>query len=555
MKIIYASDIHEAYGTLEKLFRATQADLYIIAGDLLYNAFTSLEKATRYTELQQFIRSWSMSRGCAGDHEEIARAIIDDQAAQDSARKTAAEFLRMTGAARATMLKKYERMADIFSSSGAKQLITIPGNYDMDLSRTALTSWDLHKKSIALAGFKISGYGGAPVFTPGIPESLQVKFLEEAGGNAQNSEPYIFFTREQPDMIVVHHPPYGYLDRLASYGSIGSIGMRDFVDRGSVRVVLSGHMHEDWGAVFRDGRVFINPSNFGRFVEIKRVKRGGYFAEFYIEGKEFRGGMLRQLEAGRIFDVEQCVLRNGKFRLLVTDLKRYHYLSNIRKREKHIRAIRLFNRLRGFFQKYETEASRTRVQALVRLSDALERENREVAFHLLGSLNFGMAEDTSDVDAVLYFRDDRLRAPDDVSCPAPDYVQEKIEALKNQGLVVSICDCLNLAQIEAAIQREDVESLVLQRFIFYDTTCRCVNARVIREVGHLFANNEWLRSKVEQELAQYFRMLISSFRHAYSFRKYQERLREKGMTVPPYIEELIWQYLQRTEKRGRGPLP
>ena len=24
------------------------------------------------------------------------------------------------------------------------------------------------------------------------------------------------------------------------------------------------------------------------------------------------------------------------------------------------------------------------------------------------------------------------------------------------------------------------------------------------------------------------------------------------MTVPPYIEELIWQYLQRTEKKGRG---
>ena len=175
-----------------------------------------------------------------------------------------------------------------------------------------------------------------------------------------------------------------------------------------------------------------------------------------------------------------------------------------------------------------------------------------MAFHLLGSLNFGMAEDTSDVDAVLYFRDQALQAPDDASCPVPDYVQEKIETCKAAGLVVSICDCLNLAQIEAAIQREDVESLVLQRFIFYATTCRCVNGRVIREVEHLFANNEWLRSKVEQELAQYFRMLISSFRHAYSFRKYQQRLREKGMTVPPYIEELIWQYLQRTEKKGRG---
>ena len=82
--------------------------------------------------------------------------------------------------------------------------------------------------------------------------------------------------------------------------------------------------------------------------------------------------MLRQLEAGRIYDVEQCIMRGRRFRLLVIDLKRYRYLSNIRKREKHIRAIRLFNRLRGFFQKYETQASRTRVQALLQLAEALE---------------------------------------------------------------------------------------------------------------------------------------------------------------------------------------
>ncbi len=548
MKIIYASDIHEAYGTLGKLFRETEADLYIIAGDLLYNAFGSLEQATRFTELQQFMRSWCLSRAIGCGHGAAAREIIASPSAQDSERQAAQEFLRMTDIARRTMLRKYARLADIFSASGKPCIITIPGNYDMDLSLTALSPWDLHRKSMALGGVKISGYGGAPVFTPGIPEDLQVKFREEPGGNPHSSEPYCFFSREQPDIIVVHHPAYGYLDRLASYGSIGSIGMRDFVDHGSVRVVLSGHMHEDWGALFRDGRVFINPSNFGRFVEIQRVKRGGHFVEFFIEGKEFRGGMLRQLEAGKIYDVEQCVLRGGKFRLQVADLKRYRSLANIRKREKHIRAIRLFNRLRGFFQKYETQESRKRVEALVQLCEALEREGHEVAFHLLGSLNFGMAEETSDVDAVLYFRDDALRAPDDVSCPAPDYVQEKIEALKAGGVVVSICDCLNFAGIEEAIRREDVESLQLQRFIFYDSTCRCVNSRMIREVEHLFAKNDWLRAVVEQELAQYFRMLISSFRHAYSFKKYQERLRDKGMTVPPYIEELIWQYLQRTEK-------
>ena len=62
-----------------------------------------------------------------------------------------------------------------------------------------------------------------------------------------------------------------------------------------------------------------------------------------------------------------------------------------------------------------------------------------------------------------------------------------------------------------------------------------------------------------------YRILEKLFRILYiisgdlicEFRKYQQRLREKGMTVPPCIEELIWQYLQRTEKKGRGtsPLP
>jgi hypothetical protein len=261
--------------------------------------------------------------------------------------------------------------------------------------------------------------------------------------------------------------------------------------------------------------------------------------------------MLKQIEGGRLYDVEQCIMHNGKFRLLVMDLKRYRYLSNIKKREKHIRAIRMFNRLRGFFQKYETQASMQRIRQLIQFTESLEALGHEVAFHLLGSLNFGMAEEASDVDAVLYFRDQNLYVSDDVSHPVPAYVQEQLEGLKAQGLVLSICDCLNLARIEDAIQREDADGMLLQRFVFYDSTCRCINARPIREIEHLLALREWLRTRVEQELEQYFRMMISSFRHAYSFKKYQVRLREKGMTVPPYIEELIWQYLQHTEKKVR----
>jgi Icc-related predicted phosphoesterase len=551
MKIIFASDIHEAYTNLSRLFRDTEADLYIIAADLIYCAFSSWEKAARFTEMQQQIFSLGISRGITGTREDIAQALTVHPSAADHDKTLAHEYLAMVAEAQRTMLKKYQRMAQIFSSSGKPAIITIPGNYDMDLSLTALAPWDLHKKTLQINGIKISGYGGAPVFTPGIPENLQVKFNERLDNAKLVSEPYRFFQQEAPDVMLVHHPPYGYLDRLAAYGNIGSIGLRDFVDQNDVRIILSGHMHEDWGAIFKQGKIFINPSNFGRVIEIKRIKKGGYFMEFQMEGKEFTGGTLRQIEGGAVFDIEKCILRNGKFRLQVTDLKRYRYLSKITRREKHIRAIRIFNRLRGFFQKYETPASSSRIEALLKLTEALDKAGHEVAFHLLGSLNFGMAEETSDVDAVLYFRDPQLKAPDDVSHPVPDYVREQLAALKAQGLVVSICDCLNLAGIEQAIGREDVESLLLQRFIFYASTCRCINGRVIREVEHMLATRDWIRIRVEQELEQYFRMLISSFRHAYSFRKYQERLREKGMTVPPYIEELIWQYLQQAEKKGR----
>lgn len=552
MKIIFASDIHEAFGNLTKLFQSTDADLYIIAGDLVYCAFRSWELATRFTELQKQVFSLGMRRGIKGTREDMAQKLLDQPDVPREEKMLAHDYLAMAAEARRTMLKKYQRMAQIFSSSGKPRIITLPGNYDMDLSQTALAPWNLHKKTLRINGLSIAGYGGAPVFTPGIPENLQVKFNERLEQTKLISEPYHFFLQALPDIMLVHHPPYGYLDRLAVYGSIGSIGLRDFVDQNSVRVILSGHMHEDWGAVFKDDKVFINPSNFGRVVEIRRVKKGGYFVEFFMDGRNFKGGMLRQIEGGRIFDVEQCSMRDGKFRLLVMDLRRYRYLSDIKKRQKHIEAIRLFNRLRGFFQKFETPASLARIRQLVQLAESLEARGHEVAFHLLGSLNFGMAEEASDVDVVLYFRDEEIAVPDDVSYPVPVYVQEHLEELKSQGLVLSICDCLNLARIQDAIQREDADSLLLQRFVFYDSTCRCINPRPIKEIEHLLTVRNWLRIRVEQELQQYFRMMISSFRHAYSFKKYQMRLREKGMTVPPYIEELIWHYLRQTEKQLKG---
>jgi Icc-related predicted phosphoesterase len=552
MKIIFASDIHESYKNLKKLFCMTDADLYIIGGDLLYSAFPSWELAERYTEMQQRIYSWGLSRGMTGTRFSMARLMIASPETSSIGQALAKEFLRLTDLAQSTMLQKYRRVAKIFSASGKTDIITIPGNYDMDLRETALAPWNLHLQTRTINGITFAGYGGAPVFTPGIPDNLRVAFNEHMQNGMLESEPYDFFSRVQPDAIVLHQPAYGYLDKLSTYGSIGSIGVRDYVERSDVRLVLSGHMHDDWGAVFHGGKIFLNPSNFGRVVEIHRIKKGGYFTEFTMDGNKFTGGMLRQIDGGAVHDVEQCTMRNRKFRLLVIDLKRYRYLSNIKKRQKHIRAIRLFNTLRGFFQKYETEATRTRIQALEKFCRKLHEEGHDIAFHLLGSLNFGMATEASDLDTVLYFRDPALAVPDDVSYPVPDYVHARLEELKDSGIDLSICDCLNLARIEEAIISQDVRNMLLQRFIFYYGTCRCVNAELIKEVENLLINKQPFRFVVEGELAEVFRMMIGSFRHSYSFKKYQIRLHEKGLTVPPYIEEKIWEYLEyRDEKQKK----
>ncbi|MBN2108325.1 MAG: metallophosphoesterase [Deltaproteobacteria bacterium] len=552
MKIIYASDIHESYKNLQKLFRMTEADLYIIAGDLLYSAFPSWELAERFTEMQQRVYSWGLSRGIKGTRFTMARHMLETPETPLIEQALAKEFLRITDLAQASMLQKYGRMAKIFTASGKTDIITIPGNYDMDLKETALASWNLHLQTRIINGITFAGYGGSPVFTPGIPDNLRITYNELRQNGRLISEPYEFFTKTSPDVILLHQPAYGYLDTIATYGSIGSIGVRDFIDHSSVRLVLSGHMHEDWGAIFKQGKVFLNPSNFGRVVEIHRIKKGGYFTEFTMDGTTFTGGMLRQIDGGKAYDIEQCIMRDDKFRLLVIDLKRYRYLSNIKKRQKHIRAIRLFNALRGFFQKHETEATRTRIEALKEFCRKLHKEGHEIAFHLLGSLNFGMATDTSDLDTVLYFRDPAITVPDDVSYPVPDYVRSRLGELKDSGIDLSICDCLNLARIEEAIIAQDVDNTLLQRFIFYYGTCRCVNAEPIKEVENLLTNMQPFRFEVEGELAEVFRMMISSFRHSFSFKKYQMRLHEKGLTVPPYIEEKIWEYLEyRDEKQQK----
>src|SRR5690606_32093000 len=121
-----------------------------------------------------------------------------------------------------TMKEKYGMIEDLIRKYGNAASFVLPGNYDIDLRYTALSSRNLHKNTLYLENLTLAGYGGAPIATSGIPEKLAVPYQEAGRGVEFYSEPYDFFVEVEPDILVLHNPAYGYFDRIPTLGHVGS---------------------------------------------------------------------------------------------------------------------------------------------------------------------------------------------------------------------------------------------------------------------------------------------------------------------------------------------
>ncbi|MBI4277532.1 MAG: metallophosphoesterase family protein [Armatimonadetes bacterium] len=60
------------------------------------------------------------------------------------------------------------------------------------------------------------------------------------------------------DVLVVHEPPRGTLDRVPSGAHIGSPAVRDYIEKRRPRVVLCGHVHECPGVVELGATTVVN---------------------------------------------------------------------------------------------------------------------------------------------------------------------------------------------------------------------------------------------------------------------------------------------------------
>jgi Icc-related predicted phosphoesterase/predicted nucleotidyltransferase len=543
MRVIFATDIHHAFRQLNELLEKTEADLYLIGGDLVSRAFFRYQTAWRFMELQQILAGYRSRVASENTLYQLAKQIIKG-VEKTTLHSQAHDYLRLCKQAEAYLHKAYGQLEEIFARHYRKSIYTLPGNYDMDLRQTALKQRNLHLHCIELDCGRLAGYGGANVATPAMPDHLQVPYRENRDNGKANSEALDFFRKTRPDVLVLHQPAYGYLDYLPEYGNVGSHGIRDYLDEASVKLVLCGHHHEHWGATLANGTVFLNPSNFGTTMEIPGARPGGYFLEFSLQRQGVKVATLRKLEKGLIYDILDYQPSNGVIDSVILDEKRYTKLGGKAPKVHHIAAIRRLQHIKSFFLGYETPETQNLIRELRDIYRTLQKEGMEVAFDLLGSLSFGMAQKKSDMDVVVYMRSQDCILDYEDTCGVPRPLKAVFKALEERDLNVEVCDSLDLDRVKQAIVEKDREDGQLQRFIFYRLVCRPVNLRVIKRVENLLLQKEDFRREMEKGLKEYLDILVSSVRHIGSFEKYKTRLRERGIRVRPDVEEAIRNYLR-----------
>jgi Icc-related predicted phosphoesterase len=130
--------------------------------------------------------------------------------------------------------------------------VLVPGNNETDEAlREACADWDaatvLHGDGTEIDGISFWGLGaGIPV----TPWGWSFDLDETEAAPLLNGCP-------EGGVLVVHSPPEGHVDRMASGHAIGSTAIRDAIEEHQPRLAVCGHIHDSWGERSRLGRTEI----------------------------------------------------------------------------------------------------------------------------------------------------------------------------------------------------------------------------------------------------------------------------------------------------------
>ncbi|MDD5711130.1 MAG: metallophosphoesterase [Smithellaceae bacterium] len=566
MKLIYITDVHGAFEQVRSLLYETLADVYIIAGDLIDIPFYTMNTAINYHELQVFFHGLRRRMDRTDVFiEDFVDKLLDMPEVEEDILEKGAKYQQYTIRARRVLQQKYKFLENMMSLKQNSKVLCLPGNYDMDLKYTSLHERDLHLHSYEVEGLKIAGYGGADTWTPGIPERYVVRYRAGKGVPDHQNELYRFFSSVRPDIICAHQPPHGIHDHVTAMGPSGSPALRAYCDDHQVLMCLSGHIHDEWGVVEKEGTVFLNPSNFGDVTQVDgTVAEGGHFYSVEITAGRVEDIFFQKLVDGRVYDIADYHRRNGGWEEEIIDKERY---SALQRRENydaktvkssHIPEFVLYNEIKQFFRMFQTNEAEERIDRLEKASRLIEEGGRDnFAMDVVGSVNVGLSESGSDIDFVLYLRcgseeSDTCVSGDYCRCPRYGEVKEMLQDILGEQLKFDIVDCINLDTVERSIREKNYECEATQRFVAYRTICRPVNYRVISPLEDLLNADQEFRKEMEGSIRAYVKMFVTTAQHVRSFSKYEERLRSIGIKIPEAIKMKIRRYLQEMDEETKG---
>jgi Icc-related predicted phosphoesterase len=564
MRIIYLADIHGDFDKLHGLLNETVADVYVISGDLIDIPFYSMDTSIRYHELQSYFHG--LRRKMMKEDmliEDFVDELLENPDISDDIQELGTLYQEYTIRARRVMQQKYKVLRSIISMKKRSKLFCLPGNYDMDLRFTSLHEHDLHLHWHQIEDLTICGYGGAAVWTPGIPERYVVYSQEKTRYSDRDSEMYHFFRAIKPHIIVTHQPAYGIHDQLTAGGPIGSEVLRSYCEANSVMMCLTGHIHQHWGVKLVEKTLYLNPSNYGELTLISAgTAEGGHFFSIKTENGQVRQIIFKKFFDGRIFDIAEYFIRDGKLISNIIDPERYDALKKGKNydlkavKESHIPEIALYNEIKEFYRTFQTKEAEERLDILEEITELIEDKlHADIAMDIMGSVNFGISQPDSDIDVVLYVRcSDRNRECNGICvggtemCNILKDAENMITDILKDKYEYQILDCIDLNRVEDSIRDKNYESQILQRFVFYRSICRPINYRVIAHTEDMLNNDMMFRKEIEGSLQLYFKILTTTSRHIKSFMKYETRLSDFGIKLPNWIREKIKLYLG--ESRG-----
>ncbi len=557
MKLLYLTDIHGAFDRIKELLNITIADLYIIGGDLINIPFYNMESAIRLDELH---KEFSALRKNAGKEnmllEDFVEGLINSPGHSDDILKKADKLQHLTIRARRVMQQKYKILENIISTKQTSDILCIPGNYDMDLKYTSLYERDLHLHRFKFNGAIIAGYGGADIWTPGIPEKYIVKYNAGRDIDKRKNEMINYFKAVKPDIIVTHEPAYGIHDNLKSWGPSGSPALRDYCDNNDVMLCLTGHIHNDWGFKENENTIFLNPSSFGEITAVTGdVLEGGSFYTIEIEESSVKSVLLQKYTDKRIYDIAEFKPVNDKWTENIIDRKR---LDALKKNENydtttekysHVPEINLYNDIRDFFRTFQTRETEARVEKLEKISRLIEDKVEGIAMDVAGSVNMGLSQPSSDIDIILYIQCGTPCRTDWTECSHMKKAEDSIEKSLDGQFKFEIIDCIDLNQVEKDIREKNYESDSAQRFVAYRSMFRPINYKFIAPIEDLLNEDIEFRKELEGSIRSYLKILANTSKHINSFKKYKARINSLGITIPRSIEKKIEDYLQVKELR------